>query len=540
MATLEEARAELEEWVAERTAELRALSAQSESILNSAGEGIWGINYDGRTVFANNATAELTGYSVAELLTSRMHDLVHHTRPDGTAYPVEECPVHDTLRSGDVHHVSDELYFRMDGTSFPVEYTSTPLREHGVLKGAVVVFKDISARQRAERERAELERRLAQSQRLESVGQLAGGIAHDFNNLLAVILNYAAFVREELPEGDPIGCDVAEIQHAAERAAALTRQLLVFSCRERAEVETLDLNAIVAEMEKLLRRTLGEDVELRTELAERLPTVKADRAQIEQVLLNLALNARDAMPEGGTLTIVTQGPDRGGQTSSATGRSVSLRVSDTGCGMTEDVAARAFEPFFSTKPKDLGSGLGLATVYGIVAQAGGEIGLDSAPGCGTVVAVTLPATDEEVARSPEPAGTSAPAITGKEVVLLVEDEEAVREATRRILSRHGHTVIPAARADEALGALAKIGPAIDVLVTDVVMPEMSGRELAERVREVHPSMGVVYISGYTDDIVSRHGGLEPGVPFLQKPFDASGLLAGVQQALPADRRATGA
>lgn len=390
----------------------------------------------------------------------------------------------------------------------------------------VTTFAEVRSRERS----SELERRLQQSQRLESVGQLAGGIAHDFNNLLAVILNYAGFVREALPEGDLVRRDVDEIHRAAERAAALTRQLLTFSRRDVIEPEVLDLNAVVSDLEKLLRRTLGEHVELRTNLAHGLPPVEADRSQLEQVLLNLAINARDAMPEGGTLSIETASLNEG---VGGAGAGVGLRVADTGCGMSQDLAARAFEPFFSTKPRDKGSGLGLSTVYGIVAGSGGQIDLRSEPGGGTEVDVTLPAAQWRPAPAPAPARRSPrrPPRGRETTILLVEDELAVREVTRRILARHGHEVLAAGSPGDALRVLANHEWPLGLLLTDVVMPDMSGKELAEQITKIQPNLPVLYMSGYNEEIVSRHGALEPGAPLLKKPFDAESLVASVQEVL---------
>ena len=381
-------------------------------------------------------------------------------------------------------------------------------------------FADVRSRERS----AELERRLQQSQRLESVGQLAGGIAHDFNNMLAVILNCASFVRDEVSDRDDLRQDVDEIQRAAERATALTRQLLTFSRRDVIKPELLDLNAVVADLEKLLTRTLGEDIELRTRPAPGLPAVEADRSQVEQVLLNLAVNARDAMPEGGRLTIETARVNRGGD--------VRLRVIDTGCGMPQELVPRAFDPFYSTKPRDQGSGLGLSTVYGIVTGNGGLIDLRSEPGRGTTVEVTLPAAAQEEATGPSTRRRKpAPTRSAETTILLVEDELAVREVTRRILSKHGHEVLAAGSPSEALRVLSNHEWPLGLLLTDVVMPDMSGIELAKRITEIQPNVPILYMSGYSEEIVSRHGGLDSGAPLLQKPFGAESLLACVQDAV---------
>ena len=479
---------------------------------------------DSTFLMVNRALCEISGYSEEELLELYLRSIT---------YPLDRQAGRDAwqlLLSGEVSNLRLEkryVHAERNRVVWALVNLSTVVGKDGKPAYFVAQSQDITERKRAERERTELERRLQQAQRMESVGQLAGGIAHDFNNLLAVILNYSSFIRGEIGDDDPIRDDVEEIQRAAERAAALTHQLLVFSRRELVEPETIDLNAVVADMHKLLLRTLGEDVKLGTALAPGLAPVEADRGQIEQVIVNLAVNARDAMPQGGTLMIETANvePATGG------GRRVSLRVTDTGCGMEDMVAARAFEPFFSTKPRGKGSGLGLATVYGIVAQAAGEIELDSAPGRGTAVELRLPAAEASGAPVPAPRRRAVAAGQGHETILVVEDEHAVRELTARILSRRGHEVLSAGSPTEALHVFANHEWPIDLLLTDVVMPDMSGKELAERIRHRQPRLRVLYMSGYDDEIVSRHGVVEAGASFLQKPFDAQGLVARVDEVL---------
>ena len=335
------------------------------------------------------------------------------------------------------------------------------------------------------------------------MGQLAGGIAHDFNNILAVILNYAYFVHRELPEDSPLREDVEQIRHAAERASELTRQLLIFSRRDPAVPQTVNVNALVEETERLLQRTIGEHVVLTTSLCKDACFVEADPAQLEHVLLNLVVNARDAMPGGGTVAIESK--REGGR--------VTLTVRDEGEGMEPEVAARAFEPFFTTKPKGAGTGLGLATVYGTITAAGGETRIDSAPGEGTSVTVSLPAVAAaEPAAEPEQVTRDGTGAT----VLLVEDEGAVRELSRRILESAGFACIEAADGDEALRAFEAHGAAIDVVLTDVVMPGMSGPELVERLGAAAPP--AVYMSGYAHQRL-------PGL--VEKPFSADELVAAV-------------
>jgi PAS domain S-box-containing protein len=409
---------------------------------------------------------------------------------------------------------------------------------------------DVTERHAAEEERDHLENQLRQSQRLESLGQLAGGVAHDFNNLLAVILNYTGFVDEELAafasaSGDPgllaARADVEQIGRAARRAADLTRQLLAFSRREVVRPRVLDLNQVVRDVEQLLRRTIGEHVLFHTALAAGLWRVFADPGQLDQVLINLAVNARDAMPTGGRLVIETANVHidsgcaerlRGVQA----GRHVRLRVSDSGHGMPKEVAERAFEPFFTTKPKGQGTGLGLSTVFGIVAQAGGAADIASLPGRGTTISVFLPATDGDLTIEGEaPSGRSLRA--GGELLLVVEDEAAMREVTRRMLVRHGYRVLTAANGEEAIELARRHGPEIQLLVTDVLMPQILGNDVAAAITAILPGLPVLYMSGYAQPLLASQGRLEPGVTLVEKPFSEDELLVKVAELL--DRRRSG-
>jgi PAS domain S-box-containing protein len=388
----------------------------------------------------------------------------------------------------------------------------------------------------AERE-AERGEQLRQSQKMEAVGQLAGGVAHDFNNLLTVITGYSDMLCRQLKPGDPLLPYVEEIAAAGERAAALTRQLLAFSRRQVLQPKVLDLNTTVSEMEKMLRRLIGEDIELVIEPDPDLGRVKADPGQIEQVILNLAVNARDAMPDGGTIAVRTANvmvtdtsdPDFAGL---EPGPHVMLAVSDTGCGMDYTTQARIFEPFFTTKEQGKGTGLGLSTVYGIITQSKGRIKVDSAPGHGATFTVLLRQA-EEVPEEKEAAGVSAAASAASETVLLVEDEDAVRQLARRLLLMNGYTVLEARDGEEAL-ALGRSHPKpIDVVLTDVVMPRMSGRELVERLAPIRPEAKVIYMSGYTDDAIARHDVFSNGTAFLEKPFAPHALAAKVREVLDA-------
>jgi CheY-like chemotaxis protein len=368
---------------------------------------------------------------------------------------------------------------------------------------------------------------------MEAVGRLAGGVAHDFNNLITAIRGYAGFLLDDLEPGDARRDDVEEIVRASDRAATLTRQLLAFSRKQVLNVEVLDLGGVVRQMEKLLHRLIGEDVRLELDVAPELGTTLADAGQMEQVLMNLAVNARDAMPRGGTLTIGVRdvtltAPDGRFDPRAPAGDYVELSVQDEGHGIPADVLPHLFEPFFTTKEKGKGTGLGLSTVYGIVRQSGGAIRVASSAGEGTRFEILLPRTASS--RSADGAANDARAESAGETVLVVEDEPAVRTLTQRLLGEAGYRVLVAATGEEALAAALQESQ-IDLLLTDVVMPGMSGRDLAREFCRIRPRARVLYMSGYTDDVIAAHGLLEPGLSLLQKPFTAATLLEGVRATL---------
>jgi PAS domain S-box-containing protein len=421
---------------------------------------------------------------------------------------------------------------RSDGSRFWANVVVTALRDDdGALRGFSRVSRDITERKRAGEERELLQIRLNQAQRLESLGQLAGGVAHDFNNLLAAVMNYAWLIHEDPSDPEAVRADVAQIRRAAERAATLTHQLLIFGRREVVKPEVLDLNAVVAEIEALLRRTIGEHIELRTKLEPNLNRIKADPSGVEQVLMNLVVNARDAMHAGGTLVIETKNAEVSDITLRSSlrvepGRYVVLAVADSGTGMTAEVAGRAFEPFFTTKERGKGSGLGLATVYGIVTQAGGDVNIYSEPGMGTTIRAYFPVTDEAPEVRPHDPVVQEYDGTGR-TILLVEDEEQVREPTRRTLVRRGYEVLTARDGSEALQRVESHANTIDLLLTDVVMPGMSGKELAERVAAMRPAIKVLFMSGYSQEVIER-GASSEGMQLLEKPFNSNDLLRHVR------------
>jgi len=527
------------------TARLRSQMA----LLELAPDAIVGIDRDGVIVLANAQVEALFGYARDELLRQPVEILV----------PERFRAAHGSHRAGyfadprtrPMGAGLDLFGRRRDGDEFPAEISLSSIETDGGTVG-IAAIRDVSdrvvaARERerleAEAERERLQNKLHQAQRLESLGQLAGGIAHDFNNLLAVIINYAAFVADDLQAAsakDEAGRwsgtreDVEQIRLAGERASHLTHQLLAFARREVVQPEVVDVNDIVRDVQQLLRRTLGEHVELHSSLAADLYPVLIDPGQVEQILVNLAVNARDAMPDGGALRIDSANVDvdeeyAASRPELAPGAHVRLRVSDTGLGMSGETLQRAFDPFFTTKPAGQGTGLGLATVYGIIQQAGGRAQIYSEPGVGTTISVLLPATEQASASAAPP--LPAPTRRCEETILLVEDEQALREVTRRILVAAGYQVIVAPDGLEALEIAEAHGAQIDMLLSDVVMPQMNGPQLAERLLAQRPSIRVLLMSGFAQPILDSGGHLNPGVALIEKPFTGPSLLAKVAHIL---------
>jgi nitrogen-specific signal transduction histidine kinase/ActR/RegA family two-component response regulator len=385
-------------------------------------------------------------------------------------------------------------------------------------------------------ERRALEDQLRQSQKMEAVGRLAGGVAHDFNNLLTVIKGYSELMLDQLQQADPLRGSIEEVKKAADRAAGLTRQLLAFSRKQVLAPRVLDLNSIVTNMERLLQRLIGEDVQLATQLYGELGRVKADPGQTEQVIMNLAVNARDAMPKGGKLVITTSNAFLDAASlprqTVVPGPYVRVDVSDSGVGMTPEVMSRIFEPFFTTKEQGKGTGLGLSTVYGIVQQSGGYVDVQSEIGKGSTFSVYLPRVDER-AEAPVAGSTLPERQAGTETILLVEDEDGVRNLARQLLQKHGYSVLDTRHGGEALLVCERHQGAIHLLLTDVILSQMSGRDLARRLAQIRPQMKVLYMSGYSGDAVEQHGVFDLGVHFLQKPFSAEGLISKVREVLDA-------
>ncbi len=513
-----------------KAAELRftELARQHQLILESAGEGIYGLDMEGKTTFVNPAVANMIGYDIDELIGKPQHSLCHHSRSDGSPYPQEECPIYAALKDGRVHRVDSEVFWRKDGTSFPVSYTSTPIRDRdALLIGAVVTFRDVTEQRR-------LAEQLRQSAKMDAVGQLAGGVAHDFNNLLTIICAYAQVLSTRPGLDEQIRGHVGEINAAAQRAAGLTSQLLTFSRQEITQPSDIDLNAAVRTCTNMLQRILGEDVALETKLVPTTGLVRIDPVQLEQVIMNLVINARDAMPEGGTLTIETAAaelPSDGPGHNSPTGRAaVQLAVRDTGHGMDEQTRSRIFEPFFTTKERGKGTGLGLATVYGIVMENNGTIAVESTMGEGTCFIIQFPSIEEK--RRREHSKHQNTALTGgTETILVVEDDAHLRKVVRNVLADAGYQVLEAANGEQAYQLCDSHKGPIHALLTDVVMPGINGRRLSEVLTALRPKLKVLFMSGYSDDIILRHGIRQGAAAFIRKPFNGDSLAHALRELL---------
>jgi PAS domain S-box-containing protein len=507
--------------------------------LKALSEGVITTGTEGRVTFMNPAAERLTGRPKEEAQNRFLREVLPFTSGENSGGGRDE------LEKGfrgerDAGIVPEAVLKGTDGLHHPVEISWAPIRDdRDSALGTVWVLHDLKERKQAEKEKRELQEQFLHAQKLEAVGRLAGGIAHDFNNAITIIRVCSELSLVELKEGDPLRERSQIIFEATQKSADLTRQLLAFSRRQVMEMKVLDLNRILLDLEKMLRRVIGEDVELKISPAEELGRVKADAGQIEQVVINLAVNARDAMAGGGKLAIETADVELDetyarNHAGVRPGSYVMISVTDTGVGMTPEVRERVFEPFFTTKEPDKGTGLGLATVYGIVKQSGGSIEIYTEVGVGTTFRIYLPRVDEPLAKVPKEAPGEIP--RGKEVILLVEDHREVRKLTAEILSRQGYQVLEASNGGEALLLCEREQGPIHLMLTDLLMPVMSGPDLAQRLLPLRPAMKVLYMSGYAGEILAQEGLLEAGLDFIPKPFTVAGISRKVREVLDRGRK----
>lgn len=502
---------------------LRRSEERFRTLVEKSSDAISLVDGSGKVLYSSHAISPIFGYSLEERMGKSVFEFIH---------PEESAQVLHTFKkllAQPYGSASIELRYRhKDGSWRWIEALGTNLLEDPSVQAVAINYRDIT-------ERRQLMEQLFLAQKMEAVGRLAGGVAHDFNNLLTAILGYSDMVLEKLPRGSVLSRYTSEIKRAGERAASLTRQLLAFSRLQVMSPRVLDLNVVIEEMSRMLRRVIGEDVTLTTSPGAGLERVKVDPSQVEQVILNLAVNARDAMPEGGELRIRTSNA-RFAEDFIAegvrvqAGSYVALEVTDTGCGMDSETSARVFEPFFTTKEKGKGTGLGLSTVYGIVKQSGGYIWVSSEPQKGTTFKIYLPGL-EEAAAPAKAADAPVQIDRGSETILLVEDETNVRELLCGMLRSKGYEVLEAARGEEALALGKNHSQPIHLIVTDMVMPQMNGRELARRLCALHPESNVLYMTGYAGNKIGAIDVLENDVAFIHKPFSAEALSQKVRSIL---------
>lgn len=519
------------------TVRLRDISERREAernlremaaIVEGSEDAIIGENLEGIITSWNTGAEKMYGYSAEEAIGRHASILLLPERNDEIASNLERAQRGESFRT-------ETSRMRKDGKAISVALTVSPIKDaEGRVAGLSTIARDVSDRKR-------LEEQLRQSQKMEAIGRLAGGIAHDFNNLLSVIVGYTYVLQSSLPDDDGLRNSAQQVMTAAEKASSLTRQLLAFSRRQMLQPEVIDLNEIVNGLQKMLSRLIGEDIDVLTITASQLKKIKADPSQIEQVIMNLVVNARDAMPDGGKLTIETS--DVRFHASEAAhygikpGDYVLLAVSDTGTGMDSETQAHIFEPFFTTKEPGRGTGLGLATVYGIVSQSNGHIWVYTEPGQGTTFKIHFPATAEAPASSSQISQRPQLAVLGSETILLVEDEPNLRNLIQQVLKKQGYDVLVAGTGQEAAALAERRKGSVDLLLTDVVMPQLGGQQLAEQLRSRYPDMSIMFMSGYTNNALTHSGSMELGSAFLQKPFTPDVLLRRVREALDARARA---
>ena len=496
--------------------------------VESSPDAVFWINDEGRFPYVNDQACRSLGYSREELMRVNIWDI------DADFTQEQWWPHWEKVKKGGGARL-ERLHRRKDGSVFPVEISSKNVvfddqRYH------VAFVRDISDRLRANRERETLEAKLVQSQKMESIGRLAGGIAHDFNNMLGVIMGYSEIIKSKLASNDPLIHDLEKIQNAAVRSKDITQQLLAFSRKQVFKLKVFNVNELISSFEDNFSRLIGEDITFKFIPCQDIANIEFDPTQIEQILMNLMVNARDAMPNGGIFTFETANVTLDEaycreHMGFIPGRFVQISVSDNGIGMDAETLSHIFEPFFTTKEIGKGTGLGLATVYGIVKQGGGFINVYSEPGRGTTFKIYIPVSTGEIA--PLKRAESQGPVIGSETVFLVEDDDLVRKVTEESLIQLGYTVLSVAGPEDALAVFGEKQSAVDLLVTDVVMPEMNGKDLYERLKLIKPDLKVLYMSGYTANVIVHHGVLDEGVQFISKPFKISDLSNKVRDALRA-------